>query len=348
MSSSSNGLGIDGNQQSGTAALTEEEASRYDRQMRLWGLEAQQRMRNATILVVRLRGVATEAIKNMVLAGIGKLVIVDGDDVVEEDLGAGFFFRDEDVGRKRLDAAKPRIESLNPLVTVETVAESLLYQSAGFESLIERVDLVCITDESKDRLVEINALCRKHGKPLYAGGSYGFHGYIFCDLLTHEYLAPSVSRGDSSEAPKTVKTTIQYTPLQQALEHKWSGLTRRQTKEVNPALAFAILALWQYQSLHNDQLPNTVDNVTELENIANKLIASADVNKQVLTHIPRDLIQSLSSTAGHEFSPVCAIVGGMLAQDILKALGGRDPPIANFFIFDGNTGGGTTIRLSMA
>lgn len=58
------------------------------------------RMRNAVILVLRLRGVATEAIKNMVLAGIGKLIIVDGGDVAEEDLGCGFFFRDEDVGRK--------------------------------------------------------------------------------------------------------------------------------------------------------------------------------------------------------------------------------------------------------
>ena len=57
-------------------------------------------MRNATILVVRLRGVATEAIKNMVLAGTGKLIIMDSDTVSEEDLGAGFFFRDEDVGQK--------------------------------------------------------------------------------------------------------------------------------------------------------------------------------------------------------------------------------------------------------
>ncbi len=57
-------------------------------------------MRNATILMVRLKGVATEAIKNIVLAGIGKLVVVDPDDVVEQDLGAGFFYRDEDVGKK--------------------------------------------------------------------------------------------------------------------------------------------------------------------------------------------------------------------------------------------------------
>ena len=57
-------------------------------------------MRNAAILVVNFRGVATETIKNIVLAGIGKLIIWDGEDVVAEDLGAGFFFRDEDIGKK--------------------------------------------------------------------------------------------------------------------------------------------------------------------------------------------------------------------------------------------------------
>lgn len=57
-------------------------------------------MRNASILVINLKGVAAEAIKNIVLAGIGRLVIVDPAAVAEEDLGACFFFRDEDVGKK--------------------------------------------------------------------------------------------------------------------------------------------------------------------------------------------------------------------------------------------------------
>ena len=61
--------------------------------------DTRDRMRNATILVVRIRGVATEAIKNMVLAGIGRLILVDGDEVQEEDLGTGFFFRNEDIGK---------------------------------------------------------------------------------------------------------------------------------------------------------------------------------------------------------------------------------------------------------
>ena len=54
------------------------------------------------------------------------------------------------------------------------------------------------------------------------------------------------------------------------------------------------------------------------------------------------------TTAIHEFSPVCAVIGGMLAQDILKALGVREAPLANFFAFDGNTGGGNVVRMNMS
>ena len=56
----------------------------------------------------------------------------------------------------------------------------------------------------------------------------------------------------------------------------------------------------------------------------------------------------MSLTSSHELSPVCAVVGGMLAQDILKALAAREAPIANFFTFDGNSGAGTVCRMCMA
>ena len=56
-------------------------------------------MRNATILLVTLRGLAAETIKNIVLAGIGKLIIVDSNEVSEEDLGASFLYRESDVGK---------------------------------------------------------------------------------------------------------------------------------------------------------------------------------------------------------------------------------------------------------
>ncbi|VDB85552.1 unnamed protein product [Peniophora sp. CBMAI 1063] len=327
--------------------ITEDEGALYDRQIRLWGLEAQQRMRNATIAVFTLRGTATETIKNIVLAGIGKLVVVDDSDVAEEDLGAGFFFRDEDVGKKRVDVARGRIESLNPLVTVQTEQRSLLATSdADLAALLEGVDLVCLTDTDRDTCIRVNKVCRERSTPLYCGGTFGMLGYIFCDLLVHEYIAPDRS-GVSKDGPKTVKATATYAFLDAALKHSWSSISRRQTREINPAAIFTVQGIWEYQSLHQGILPTEPEHADELEKIANDLVERAGVNGQVLTTIPREQIDVAATTAAHEFSPVCAVVGGMLAQDILKALGARETPLANFFVFDGATGAGTVARLAM-
>ncbi|EIW80911.1 hypothetical protein CONPUDRAFT_103924 [Coniophora puteana RWD-64-598 SS2] len=325
--------------------ITEDEAAVYDRQIRLWGLEAQQRMRNATILVVRLRGTATEAIKNIVLAGIGKLIIVDEDDVSEEDLAAGFFYRDEDVGKKRVEAAKARIENLNPLVTVVSSPQISLLDAEKLDEIVQDVDLVCVTDWDRKGLCQINETCRRFGKPFYAGGTFGLLGYIFCDLLKHDYITPD--RTSQKDGPKNVKTSALYPPLHLALRHRWSGLTKRQTKELNPSLIHTILAIWEYQEQHSGSLPDDIDATPELEAIANQVLTASEVNKLVLSSMPKELIQTMSTTAAHEFSPVCAVVGGMLAQDILKALAAREAPIANFFTFDGNTGGGTVCRMNM-
>jgi len=246
---------------------------------------------------------------------------------------------------QRLEAAKSRIENLNPLVAVEIVTTASVLEGELFEDLVRRVDLVCVTDWDRDGLIRMNEACHRNGKPFYAGGTYGLLGYVFCDLLSHDYIDPD--RSATKEAAKIVRKTVVYTPLKDALRHKWTNLTKRQTKEVNPVVVFTILAIWQYQSIHGGNLPDDSNAAEELLSIANSLIKEADINKQVLSGVPTSPIEAMSTTAAHEFSPVCAIVGGMLAQDILKALAGREPPIANFFTFDGNTGGGTVVRMSM-
>ena len=44
---------------------------------------------------------------------------------------------------------------------------------------------------------------------------------------------------------------------------------------------------------------------------------------------------------------MCAVGGGVLAQDVLKALGARESPLVNFFAFDGRTGAGTVCRMGV-
>ena len=64
--------------------VTEQEVTQYDRQIRLWGLEAQQRLRNANIMVFGLGALGGEIVKNLVLAGIGEINVCDSEKVDEK------------------------------------------------------------------------------------------------------------------------------------------------------------------------------------------------------------------------------------------------------------------------
>jgi ubiquitin-like 1-activating enzyme E1 A len=83
-----------------TVGLSSDEMALYDRQIRLWGAQAQERIRSANILLISLRALGTEVAKSLTLAGVCSLTIIDDDPVTDEDIGVGqFFLRAEDVGK---------------------------------------------------------------------------------------------------------------------------------------------------------------------------------------------------------------------------------------------------------
>ena len=134
-------------------------------------------------------------------------------------------------------------------------------------TLVRTVLMICLSPGLTEHClprhmlqVRLNDACRKLNKPFYSGGTYGLLGYIFCDLLHHDYIAPCVfvivnavcashkflpsDRSAQKDAAKNVKNTAVYAPLRTALQHRWTGMTRRQTKELNPAIPFAVLGAY--------------------------------------------------------------------------------------------------------
>lgn len=80
------------------SSLSNSEVSKYDRQIRLWGAESQQRIRESKVLIVGFCGIAAEVVKNLVLAG-ANIVVADIKTVQEQDLGCNFFFAQDDIGK---------------------------------------------------------------------------------------------------------------------------------------------------------------------------------------------------------------------------------------------------------
>lgn len=62
-----------------------------------------------------------------------------------------------------MDAAKARIESLNPLVKVETISDPTVLEPDNVRALLQNVDLVCVTDWARDELVSAHLVQNRAG-----------------------------------------------------------------------------------------------------------------------------------------------------------------------------------------
>lgn len=62
---------------SSTDALSKEEAQLYDRQLRLWGVQSQQRLQQSKIAIFGLNGAQSEIAKNLILAGLNEITLFD-------------------------------------------------------------------------------------------------------------------------------------------------------------------------------------------------------------------------------------------------------------------------------
>ncbi|PWN33750.1 uncharacterized protein FA14DRAFT_147729 [Meira miltonrushii] len=357
--------------------VTEDEAALYDRQIRLWGLEAQGKIRTSHILVINLDGLTTEAIKNWVLAGIQRLTLIDFRPHTQwNDLSAGFFWREEDVGESidRLTPAAARIQALNPLVKIEVLPSSSLKDlldpsSSSLADLKPSVMVIGIPSGpqslsaqwNKDSLITLNDRSRQLGIPFYISGSQGFNGFIFSDLGdSHQYviekpevnapLPASTVEGAALAVPSSSKrlekVKQEFVPLRKALDKTWKGLPRAQLRRQKPSLGYlGVLALWELSG--DGKIPST----EELASTCKSLIEERGLDLKTLLVSEEDFTAfidalSISLSQPGEFSPTCAMVGGVLSQDVLNAIGGREAPLVNWFQLEGLTGSGQIHALS--
>ncbi|CAH1759104.1 3762_t:CDS:2, partial [Entrophospora sp. SA101] len=307
-------------QEASVENITEDETDLYDRQIRLWGLEAQQKMRNSSILICGMRGLSNEVCKNIVLSGVGKVTIIDQNLVTENDLGAQFLLSEQDIGKNRALAAADRVKYLNPRVNVTTDTDDIRNKPKDY---FQKFDLITLTDCDTNTIIEINRICHELGKKFYAASTYGIYGYIFCDLLQHEFIEErrvAIPHKDEVEI-KMIKKNAKYENFETFLSNDWATTKRKKIKPL----------FWAIQT--NNHPPKLSEDIEKLSSIRDSYMQSVGIDSSFVSD---ELLKSLVLNFSAELSPICAIVGGILAQDILKALSCKELPINNFFIYDGN------------
>lgn len=77
--------------------FTAKEAAIYDRQLRLWGVEAQKRMQNSRVLISGITALGSELAKNLVLAGIN-VTLQDSTSTALQDVQCQFLLHEKDIG----------------------------------------------------------------------------------------------------------------------------------------------------------------------------------------------------------------------------------------------------------
>ncbi|KAK8048421.1 sumo activating enzyme [Apiospora phragmitis] len=317
--------------------ITADEIALYDRQIRLWGMQAQKRIQESCA------------------AGIGSLTVIDDQLVTEADLGAQFFLTKEHIGQNRAQAASESIRKLNPRVQVFADAESIMAKGASYFATF---DIIIATDLNPTTLAFINTATRLHGRQFYATGTHGLYGYIFSDLIEHDYVlqrdkaniatkvgAETRSRSvidvkEKEEGGKKIEMVTKrelYSTWDLASETSLLPAdyrdSKRRLRTVTPALS-CLRTLWGFQSIHN-RLPS--HNHQDLEYFVKKATSTHQSLGLPPDTLKSDFLRKFLGNVGGEIAPVTAVLGGQLAQDVINVLGQSQPPIQNMVIFDGDT-----------
>jgi len=155
--------------------ITEDERNRLDRQMRLPGWN-QKALKDSSVLILGVGGLGTEIAKNLAMAGVGTMHLVDMDHIEYSNLNRQILFIEAKEGESKAEAAAKMLKKVNPH------GEYIPYHKPLQElepSIYEEVDLYIAGLDSVAAREELNRRAVMYGKPLVDGGTATYHGHIY-------------------------------------------------------------------------------------------------------------------------------------------------------------------------
>lgn len=156
--------------------MTDDERIRYSRHLLMpeVGMEGQKRLKAARVLCIGAGGLGSPSALYLAAAGIGKIGIVDLDDVDLSNLQRQILHGTKDVGRKKLQSARDRLRDMNPNINIEL--HECRFTSENATDLVSDYDIVVDGSDNFPTRYLSNDVCVWAQKPNIYGSVFRFDG----------------------------------------------------------------------------------------------------------------------------------------------------------------------------
>lgn len=158
--------------------LSDEALLRYSRQIMLPELDiaGQEAILAGRVLVVGLGGLGSPVAMYLAAAGVGELILVDGDQVDLHNLQRQIVHDSASIGVDKVRSAAERLRALNPLTRLDSIARYV--DEDGLTALVARADVVVDCSDNFRTRHALNRACVVSGKPLVSGAAIRFEGQV--------------------------------------------------------------------------------------------------------------------------------------------------------------------------
>lgn len=158
--------------------FSKEELARYDRHIIIpeFGLESQKKLKAAKVLVIGSGGLGSPVLLYLAAAGVGTIGIVDFDVVDDSNLQRQVLFGVNEIGEPKVEAAKRRLESLNPHIKLNLYNVHLNSQNAL--DIIKNYDVVADGTDNFPTRYLVNDASVLLNKPNVYASIFQFEGQV--------------------------------------------------------------------------------------------------------------------------------------------------------------------------
>lgn len=152
-----------------------DEQDRYSR-LRLISWWEQERLARARVMVVGAGALGNEVLKNLALLGVGRVFVLDLDEIENSNLSRSVLFRESDEGRPKAEVAARAVLGMNPGLRVEGRRANVI-TDIGLGVFAE-MDLVIGCLDNREARLWVNRCCWKVGVPWIDGAIQEIAGVV--------------------------------------------------------------------------------------------------------------------------------------------------------------------------